>query len=382
MFYFVCVHRKMTDLRYVASQYLADSSLSQEVGPSSFFTPQNNNELKQETTSDFKVTSSSLEAESNKEKKEKERERSEGERENVCAVSTHPNEKLELELDPINSNPCMVTILRLIDHMHKQFGNSWSTTEMPKWMKEIHSKCVNATTHINIKLFLVKLVINRPEIFAPYASAWFRPLVQTILSHTNTPKSTPVSAVGAENTTDQTKTTKKTISSTSANISDVEMKDDGDGDDDEREELSSSSSTPTAASTSSSFVTNGFHYFTRDVCIVLLKWSTFVPQTPEDQQLAVQFIEFLMRHCVYPNSQILLNNLQIIKLLIERWRDVLSSLHKVLIFLISSFFFFLGCHRETFFCLNSTLCEFLFFFFIFLLLESVNVESDCRLFEL
>jgi hypothetical protein len=40
---------------------------------------------------------------------------------------------------------------------------------MPKWMKELEVSCSDQRTPINVKLFIVKLVINLPDVFEPYA---------------------------------------------------------------------------------------------------------------------------------------------------------------------------------------------------------------------
>jgi len=53
---------------------------------------------------------------------------------------------------------------------------------MPKWMAAMHQKLLNQETPQNIAVFLLKVIINRPRIFEPFASVWFRPIVEWILS--------------------------------------------------------------------------------------------------------------------------------------------------------------------------------------------------------
>lgn len=36
--------------------------------------------------------------------------------------------------------------------------------ELPAWMKYLHSKLSNPTTHLNIRLFIAKLIINTEEV--------------------------------------------------------------------------------------------------------------------------------------------------------------------------------------------------------------------------
>ena len=49
----------------------------------------------------------------------------------------------------------------------------------------------------------------------------------------------------------------------------------------------------------------------------------FVP-SKDDEDVASAFIEFLMEHAIFPQTAILRSNVQLIKLLIERWRPILS----------------------------------------------------------
>jgi hypothetical protein len=90
-----------------------------------------------------------------------------------------------------------------------------------------------------------------------------------------------------------------------------------------------------------------FNYYVRDVCIVFLKWSlpfipfanrhcneirnvrrrNFVPVDHSD--VASSFVQFLMENTLYPSSPILRSNVQIIKLLLEAWKDSLR-LQKVI----------------------------------------------------
>ncbi len=106
---------KQTNLRYISSQYLADSSLSQDISNTSFFGKENeDNEAQEEVDKP---------------------------REEAANTSSAEETGELIELDPINSNPCMLSLLRLIDHLQKQFGATYSKEEMPKWMKELHIKC-------------------------------------------------------------------------------------------------------------------------------------------------------------------------------------------------------------------------------------------------
>jgi DNA-dependent protein kinase catalytic subunit len=109
---------KQANLRYISSQYLADSSLSQDISNTSFFGKENEDNEPKDVA-------------------DKPREDAAANTTNTSGEETGEM----IELDPINSNPCMLSLLRLIDHLQKQFGATYSKDEMPKWMKELHLKC-------------------------------------------------------------------------------------------------------------------------------------------------------------------------------------------------------------------------------------------------
>lgn len=88
------------------------------------------------------------------------------------------------DLDPMNTNPCMATILNVIDHMFRTFGRSWSS-DLPQFMAFLRSKLSDPGTHINVKMFITKIIINRWVLFERYASYWFQPLAMFMLQTDN-----------------------------------------------------------------------------------------------------------------------------------------------------------------------------------------------------
>ncbi len=64
----------------------------------------------------------------------------------------------------MNSNPCMKTVIHVIDHMMAKFGNTYAPDEMPKWMYEIHTSYTTTDKH-NVQLFILKIILNRSTIF-------------------------------------------------------------------------------------------------------------------------------------------------------------------------------------------------------------------------
>jgi hypothetical protein len=102
-----------------------------------------------------------------------------------CGVDWSIDERFEL--DYFNSNPCMLPLLRLIDHI-------WSGTSAPPPIAGVDAAidvpacrcgcraCSRScaalghrtdTTRIrNVRMFIAKVVLNRPRVFAPHAQAW------------------------------------------------------------------------------------------------------------------------------------------------------------------------------------------------------------------
>lgn len=135
-------------MQYLSSQYLADSSLSQDVSQSTFFKATSPIPLVATTSTTSETSASSEE---------------------------------EIELDEYNSNSCMMTILQVLDHLQSKFGNTYDKQEMPKWMFELHTK-FTTTSSPNVILFILKIIINKPDYFVPYATYWIKPILRNVTS--------------------------------------------------------------------------------------------------------------------------------------------------------------------------------------------------------
>lgn len=106
-----------------------------------------------------------------------------------------PGYSVGLELDALNANMCMPTIIRLINHMEGKFSAVDRTREPPKWMLEMHSKFSQTgtpalartdfvdTTHPSVLLFILKIMINKEEVFQPYHSFWLQPIMRLVTSN-------------------------------------------------------------------------------------------------------------------------------------------------------------------------------------------------------
>ncbi|ETM49450.1 hypothetical protein, variant 2 [Phytophthora nicotianae] len=90
-------------------------------------------------------------------------------------------ENIEIELDTFNQHPCMIPLLRVLVQMKTDFGSSWSEKAMPGWMKKIFDVIVDPSTGLNVRLFVAKVVLNVPNVFAMYSSPWLRAVMEALL---------------------------------------------------------------------------------------------------------------------------------------------------------------------------------------------------------
>ena len=94
----------------------------------------------------------------------------------------------DFELDDVNQHPCMQIILKVIDSLSEKFSQDWdqSTTDatMPGWMQKLYDSYTSvdgSELNFSAKIFILKLMVNRPHIFQPYANQWFSLLTDYIL---------------------------------------------------------------------------------------------------------------------------------------------------------------------------------------------------------
>ncbi|KAM6971354.1 DNA-dependent protein kinase catalytic subunit isoform 1-T1 [Tautogolabrus adspersus] len=228
---------------YLSSQsYMADSSLSEEMSQFDFSTG----------VQSFSFSSQNPE----------------GHRRNVAQRETEETNlsqhaSVDLEMDELNQHECMASMTALIGHMQRnnitpkveQQGSTPS--DLPSWMKFLHTKLSNPSTPLNIRLFISKLIINTDEVFRPYAKQWLGPLLQLVVSGNN----------GGE----------------------------------------------------------GIHFMVVEVVVIVLSWTSIAnPKgNPRDEVLANRLLEFLMKHSFHAKRPVFRHNLEIIRTLVECWKDCL-----------------------------------------------------------
>ncbi|XP_060920840.1 DNA-dependent protein kinase catalytic subunit isoform X2 [Labrus mixtus] len=155
---------------YLSSQsYMADSSLSEEMSQFDFSTGVQSFSFSSQNPDGHRRSVAQRETEETN-------------------LSQHAS--VDLEMDELNQHECMASMAALIGHMQKnnitpkvEQGNTPS--DLPPWMKFLHTKLSNPSTPLNIRLFISKLIINTEEVFRPYAKHWLGPLLQLVVSGNN-----------------------------------------------------------------------------------------------------------------------------------------------------------------------------------------------------
>ncbi|TWW70550.1 DNA-dependent protein kinase catalytic subunit [Takifugu flavidus] len=252
---YVAIRKAATDENedapvYLSSQsFMSDSSLSEEMSQFDFSTG----------VQSFSFSSQKVD----------------GQRRNVAkkepGEETIPSQDavVDLEMDELNQHECMATLTGLIGHMHRnnitpKTDQENAPAELPPWMKYLHTKLSNPTTHLNIRLFIAKMIINTEEVFRPYAKYFLGPLIQLVVCGDN----------GGD----------------------------------------------------------GIHFMVVDIVVTVLSWTGVAKPkgNPRDEVLANRLLEFLMKHSFHSNRAVFRHNLQIIRTLVECWKDCLHVPYRLI----------------------------------------------------
>ncbi|XP_074649158.1 DNA-dependent protein kinase catalytic subunit-like [Tubulanus polymorphus] len=155
----------VSSIHYMASQYLADSSLSEEVS-------QFDRLSSMQSVSEADVSS-----------RRKALQQRESNQDDLLTITDY----VEMEMDELNAHECMATLSAVIQHLHRlsPIAKGEAVSSLPPWMNYLKSKLTNSTTHLNIKLFITRLMVNCEQVFRPYAKYWLGPLVQFIVCGDN-----------------------------------------------------------------------------------------------------------------------------------------------------------------------------------------------------
>ena len=103
---------------------------------------------------------------------------------------------VEIEIDSLNDHECMSHLISIIRYMHgkemyliPRTEKERKTSQLPGWMQSIKSKLMDpTTTETNIKLLLLRLILNSNEIFLPFKNHWLKDLLSLITTESLWPK--------------------------------------------------------------------------------------------------------------------------------------------------------------------------------------------------
>lgn len=212
----------------------------------------------------------------------------------------------DIELDEINRNPMMLQMLQTIDILHKSVTPpDAANLKMPAWMGELLLTLTDPTSHINHRLVVAKLVINRPAVFEPYAKDFWRGLAQLAINTSSEGEGINYMVQDICNVL-IIWSTKQVPDANSDNRPD---------DDEDAVELAGGNATMGA--------TPG----TRDPKNKRPPvWQVLRPEnTDEDKEAASKLLSYLMSNMTSGGTRAVLRmNLEIVKGLCENWKDILE----------------------------------------------------------
>ncbi|XP_066992546.2 DNA-dependent protein kinase catalytic subunit [Anabrus simplex] len=86
--------------------------------------------------------------------------------------------EVELEVDTLNSHECMATLCAVVQHLGAEIPSE-EPTSLPTWMECLRKSLM--TNHKNVRVFLMKLILNNQTVFQPYAKFWLCAILQVIV---------------------------------------------------------------------------------------------------------------------------------------------------------------------------------------------------------
>ncbi|CAF0848203.1 unnamed protein product, partial [Adineta ricciae] len=169
------------------------------------------------------------------------------------------SEFIDMEMDELNLHPSMVPMVCLLKHMETsgiipRCDNLSQSVDMPAWMICLYKKFSDPLLAFNIKLFLMRLIIHTHTIFKPYARYWLTPIVHMCNQM-------------FENSSD------------------------------------------------------GLNTFIIDTIVILLSWHTQAIPSELDSTAVQRLVEYLFANCSHRNPVVMKSNLDLIKKLVECWKE-------------------------------------------------------------
>ncbi len=89
---------------------------------------------------------------------------------------------IEIEIDDLNQNESMCSFVELIQSLVANkitpvYDKDHTPSDMPPWMTFLHKKISDIYTNENVKLFIIRAIINVQHVFKMYAKFWYAPLI-------------------------------------------------------------------------------------------------------------------------------------------------------------------------------------------------------------
>jgi DNA-dependent protein kinase catalytic subunit len=260
--------RSSTTPRYLPSQYLFGSSLTDELAVFDFTSAavtQQHNDLNNKSQSNS-LPENSMEISLHKKDDDR-----------PALIEGTDDDDLstdfiEIEMDELNLHPCMVPMICLLKHMETNgiiSSNTTFPTEMPPWMISLYKKFSDPMAGFNIKLFLMRLITHTHRIFKPYARYWLSPIIHMC------------------------------------------------------NQIFEKSS-------------EGLNTFLIDTVVILLSWNTIAIPSEIDAIAVQRLLEYLFDNCTHQNTSVTKSNLDLIKKLIESWKERIYAPTLIIYRLISN----------------------------------------------
>ena len=175
---------------------------------------------------------------------------------------TNVNDFIEIEEDDIGSNPCLVQLVALAEHMQANkiytvptdYGNAGLTL----WMQSIHGTLTDPTVHRNIKLFLLKFIVDCSDIFMPFCVKFYQPILECMVDGTLSP----------------------------------------DG---------------------------SLNYMIHDLLIMMLHWSEETKTIPQKNLTTSQVLSLMIKNIYHEEKRVFKRNIEIVNLILQNWRASCSE---------------------------------------------------------
>ncbi len=86
-----------------------------------------------------------------------------------------------LELDDLNRMAIMIPLLRAFDRMEEMFSKSWNPQKPPDWIVALVGELGCANAHLNVKAFLLRLIVNKEKMFSTFKQTVVGPMCAAVV---------------------------------------------------------------------------------------------------------------------------------------------------------------------------------------------------------